>query len=124
MFQVGIMQLVERTIIKKNYPNYKSLDALAFLSKNFYNMTNYIVGQEFINKGNYLDYSQSSCIYYSREQIIKQYRRKLRAQVLILLDKNWQSFFQAIRAYNECPSKFESRPKLPKYKHKRKVGIF
>ena len=59
-------------------------------------------------------------ICYSREQIIKQYRRKLRAQVLILLDQNWQSFFQAIRAYNQCPSKFKSRPQLPKYKHKQK----
>ena len=45
---------------------------------------------------------------------------KVSQQVLILLDKNWQSFFQAIRAYNERPSKFKSRPKLPKYKHKKK----
>ncbi len=52
------MQLVERTIIKKNHPNYKSLDALAFLSKNLYNIANYIVRQEFINKGNYLDYKK------------------------------------------------------------------
>ncbi|MEB3342645.1 MAG: hypothetical protein VKJ25_18050 [Okeania sp.] len=58
MFKGGIMQLVERTIIKKNHPNYKSLDALAFLSKNLYNMANYIVRQEFINKGNYLDYKK------------------------------------------------------------------
>ncbi len=42
------MQLVELTIIKKNHPNYKSLDALAFLSKNLYNIANYIVRQEFI----------------------------------------------------------------------------
>ena len=39
---------------------------------------------------------------------------------MILLDKNWKSFFQAIRAYNECQSKFKSRPKLPKYKDKNK----
>ncbi|MGK7919525.1 MAG: RNA-guided endonuclease TnpB family protein, partial [Trichodesmium sp.] len=45
---------------------------------------------------------------------------KVSQQVLILLDQNWQSFFKAIRAYNECPSKFKSRPKLPKYKHKKK----
>ena len=45
------MQLVECTIIKKNHPNYKSLDVLAFLSKNLLNMANYIVRQEFINKG-------------------------------------------------------------------------
>ena len=36
---------------------------------------------------------------------------KVSQQVLILLYKNWPSFFQAIRAYNECPSKFKSLPK-------------
>ena len=29
-------------------------------------------------------------------------------------------FFQAIRAYNECPNKLKSVPKLPKYKEKKK----
>ncbi|NEQ35363.1 MAG: IS200/IS605 family element transposase accessory protein TnpB [Okeania sp. SIO3I5] len=113
------MQLVERTIIKKNHPNYKSLDALAFLSKNLYNMANYIVRQEFINKGNYLDYNKVQKLLQSGADY-KAIPAKVSQQVLILLDQNWQSFFQAIRAYNQCPSKFKSPPKLPKYKHKQK----
>ncbi|NEQ36549.1 MAG: IS200/IS605 family element transposase accessory protein TnpB [Okeania sp. SIO3I5] len=113
------MQLVERTIIKKNHPNYKSLDAVAFLSKNLYNMANYIVRQEFINKGNYLDYNKVQKLLQSGADY-QAIPAKVSQQVLILLDENWQSFFQAIRAYNECPSKFKSRPKLPKYKHKQK----
>jgi transposase len=43
---------------------------------------------------------------------------KVSQQVLMVLDKNWKSFFEALKAYNEDPSKFLGRPKLPKYKHK------
>src|SRR5205823_2815380 len=39
-------------------------------------------------------------------------------QVLMQLQHDWESFFKARDAYNEDPSKFLGRPKLPKYKHK------
>ena len=58
--------------------------------------------------------------YYSWEEIIKQYQGKFLSRCLILLDKNWPIFFQAIRAYNECPSKFKSRPQWRLYKDKKK----
>ena len=35
-----------------------------------------------------------------------------------LLDKNWQSFFAACKAYREHPNQFLGRPCLPQYKHK------
>jgi putative transposase len=38
--------------------------------------------------------------------------------VLRLLDKNWQSFFAALSAWQEDPSKFLGRPRLPGYKDK------
>src|SRR5260370_892549 len=43
---------------------------------------------------------------------------KVSQQVLMQLDKNWKSFFEAFAAYEEDPSKVLGRPKLPKYKHK------
>jgi len=44
---------------------------------------------------------------------------KVAQQVLRVLDKNWQSFFKAIAAWREDPSKFgKARPCLPKYKDK------
>ena len=43
---------------------------------------------------------------------------KVSQQVLILLDKNWTSFKEGLKAYEEDPSKFTRRPRLPKYKHK------
>ena len=38
--------------------------------------------------------------------------------MLVLLDKNWTAFFEAREAYEEDPSTFTGRPRLPKYKHK------
>src|SRR5260370_38340200 len=43
---------------------------------------------------------------------------KVSQQILIVLDKNWKSFFEAKKAYEEDPSNFTGRPRLPKYKHK------
>ncbi len=36
----------------------------------------------------------------------------------MVLDKNWKSFFEAVKAYKTDYSKFTGRPKLPKYKDK------
>src|SRR5260370_6199249 len=43
---------------------------------------------------------------------------KVSQQVLVLLDKNWTAFCEARKAYEEDPSTFTGRPRLPKYKHK------
>ena len=36
----------------------------------------------------------------------------------MILDKNWKSFFEAVKAYKTEPSKFTGRPKRPLYKDK------
>ncbi len=43
---------------------------------------------------------------------------KVSQQILMILDKNWKSFFEAVKAYKVDDSKFTGRPKLPKYKDK------
>ncbi|MBG1264637.1 RNA-guided endonuclease InsQ/TnpB family protein [Nostoc commune] len=43
---------------------------------------------------------------------------KVSQQILMILDKNWKSFKAALVCYQQNPSKFLGRPKLPKYKHK------
>ena len=82
-------------------------------------MANYIVRQEFINKCYYLNYNKVQKLLQSGADY-QAIPAKVSQQVLILLDKNWLSFFQAIRAYNECPSKFKSRPQWRLYKDKKK----
>lgn len=52
--------------------------------------------------------------------MLKALPAKVSQQILMLLDRNWQSFFEAMSTYNSEPSKFLARPKLPKYKDKKK----
>ncbi|MDE5089927.1 MAG: transposase, partial [Trichodesmium sp. St16_bin2-tuft] len=73
------------------------LDALAFLSKNLLNMANYIVRQEFINKCYYLNYDKVQKLL----QLGGNYQAipgKVSQQVLIILDKNWPSFFSSYKS--------------------------
>jgi putative transposase len=46
--------------------------------------------------------------------------RKVSQHVLLLLDRNWKSFFAAMRAYRANPSTFTGKPGLPKYLDKTK----
>jgi putative transposase len=84
-----------------------------------YNAANYLVRQSFIHQGKYLGYAEvfhliKHCDAYQALP------RKVSNDVLRLLDKNWRSFFKAMEAWKHDPSKFQGRPKLPKYKDKTK----
>ncbi|MFQ6044554.1 MAG: RNA-guided endonuclease TnpB family protein, partial [Candidatus Poribacteria bacterium] len=113
------MQLVEQHIIGKGDPRFQAIDNAAFASKNLYNAANYILRQEFIFNNRYIPY----------EELAKEIKEtpdykalpaKVAQQVLIVLDKNWKSFFAAIEEWKAKKSKFNGRPKLPKYKDKQK----
>lgn len=115
------MNRVEKHIIKPNNKYYSLLDEFCYKSKNLYNYANYIIRQEFINNGKWIRYNEL-------DKILKQegkdfdYRNMPSSttsqQCLRLLDKNWTSFFRAIKDYNKNPNKYLGRPKLPKYKSK------
>jgi putative transposase len=111
------MQLVEQCVIKHNDPRFVFIDAAAFASKNLYNAALYEIRQAFIHQGKYLDYHEMDKLMQSHEAY-KALPAKVSQQVLMLLDKNWKSFFEARKAYEQNPSRFTGRPKLPKYKHK------
>jgi putative transposase len=113
------MQLVEQHIIDKNDPRYAAIDAAAFASKNLYNAANYLVRQSFIFQGKYLGYAEVFHLIKSHEAY-QALPRKVSNDVLRLLDKNWKSFFKAIKAWGKDPSQFLGRPALPKYKNKQK----
>jgi putative transposase len=52
------MQLVERHRVTRDHPQYVSIDAAAFASKNLYNQANYQIRQAFIHEGTYLPYAE------------------------------------------------------------------
>ncbi len=45
-------------------------------------------------------------------------------QTLRKLDKDYTSFFNALKVYNESPELFKARPKLPKYRKEAKTAVF
>ncbi len=111
------MQLVEQHCISKSDPRYSVIDEAAFKSKNLYNAALYEMRQAFIQQGIYLSYEEMD----KRMQLHEAYRAlpaKVSQQVLRQLSDAWKAFREAKVAYEENPSKFTGRPKLPKYKHK------
>src|SRR5581483_847860 len=98
-------------------PRFAVIDAAAFKSKNLYNATLYEMRQAFFKYGIYLSYNALDKLMKPHEAY-KALPAKVSQQVLMLLDKNWKAFFEALKAYEEDPSKFLGRPKLPKYKQK------
>ncbi|MEG4373639.1 transposase, partial [Microcoleus sp. B4b_D2] len=113
------MQLTERHIIKSTESRFALIDQLAFKSKNLYNAANYVIRQNFIYGWGYVGYNEMNRLMKFHEAY-KALPAKVSQQILMVLDKNWKSFFEAAQAYKADSSKFTGRPKLPKYKDKLK----
>ncbi|MEG4587522.1 transposase [Microcoleus sp. MOSTC5] len=113
------MQLAERHIIKSTEHRFAQIDELAFKSKNLYNAANYVIRQSFTYGWGYINYNEMNRLMKSH-QAYKAMPAKVSQQILMVLDKNWKSFFEAVKAYKIDSSKFTGRPKLPKYKDKAK----
>ena len=111
------MQLTERHIIKSTEHRFAQIDELAFKSKNLYNAANYVIRQNFIYGWGYVNYNEMNRLIKFHEAY-KALPAKVSQQILMILDKNWKSFFEAVKAYKVDSSKFTGRPKLPKYKDK------
>jgi len=111
------MQLAERHIIKSTEHSFAEIDKLAFKSKNLYNAANYVIRQSFIYGWGYVNYNEMNRLMKSH-QAYKVLPAKVSQQILMILDKNWKSFFEAVKAYKADSSKFTGSPKLPKYKDK------
>ncbi|HEY7419861.1 MAG TPA: transposase [Ktedonobacteraceae bacterium] len=111
------MQLVEQHVIARRDPRFALIDEASFAAKNLYNAALFLVRQSFIWENRYLGYQ---AVYHQMKhhEAYQALPAKVAQQVLRLLDKNWQSYFAACLAYQEDPSKFVGRPKMPKYKPK------
>ena len=108
------VQRVEQKVITHNHPKYKIIDEMSFNSKNLYNEANYVLRQEFINNGNYISYYDMNKEFKTHENY-KACGSQPANCTLRLLDKNWKSYFRAIKDWKEHPEKYLGMPKLPKY---------
>lgn len=112
-----IVTRVEQTQIKKTHLMYKTIDTFCFYSKNLYNYANYILRQEFINNKRYIKYYDMAKTLKITEPY-KQLMSQASQCTLQVLDRNWKSFFIAIKDWKRNPNKYLGMPKLPKYKKK------
>jgi putative transposase len=113
------MQLVEQHLIRKSDPRFAAIDQAAFASKNLYNQANYQIRQAYFHEGKYLPYAE---IFHrlKHHEAYCALPRKVSNALLMQLHTNWVAFFKANEAYEEDPSKFVGRPKIPGYKDKEK----
>lgn len=108
------VQRVEQKIIKRTHSKFKIIDEMCFRSKNLYNEANYIIRQEFIKNGNYINYYNLNFEFKTHENYKLCFSQPANC-TLRLLDKNWKSYFKAIKDWKEHPDKYLGMPKLPKY---------
>jgi IS605 OrfB family transposase len=111
------MQLTERHIIKSTDYRFLEVDTLTFKSKNLYNAANYTIRQSYTYGWSYITYNQMDKLM-KHHEAYKALPAKVSQQILMVLDKNWKSFFEALKSYNTDASKFKGRPQLPGYKDK------
>ena len=116
---------VEKHLIRSSSPYFKMLSEYCHLAKNLYNQANYILRQNFINERKIIGYCELDRILKADKEY-PNYRLMPLAQsaqqVLRILNKNWKGYFAAAKDYKKNPSKYQGRPKLPKYK--KKDGMF
>ena len=111
------MRRVEQQVIEQAHPHYRAIDALAFASKNLWNLANYHVRQSFIFEQHYLN--NAALFHVLKEtDAYRALPAKVANQVLLQLHHAWTAFFAAMDAYREDPARFTGRPKLPNYLHK------
>lgn len=105
---------VEQQMIKKSHPLWKVIDEKCYHSKNLYNEANYVIRQEFINNSKYINYYDMNKEFKTHENY-KLCGSQPANCTLRLLDKNWKSFFVAIKDWTKNKEKYLGMPKMPKY---------
>ncbi|MHA2318000.1 MAG: RNA-guided endonuclease InsQ/TnpB family protein [Candidatus Hodarchaeales archaeon] len=108
-----IMTRTEQIWIKPN----RILSRLCHLSKNLYNESNYQIRQEFFKSNEWIRYNS---LYHEMKTSnnYQQLPAKTAQQVLKILDRNWKSYFNAIKEWEKDKSKFKAEPGIHKYKLK------
>ena len=115
------MILAERHIINKNNALYKECNSICFKSKNLYNYALYLVKKEYEATGKYINYNSIDKLLVSENQVdYRALKAKVAQQTLMLLDKNFKSFFKALKQYKITPDVFTGKPSPPNFLNKTK----
>ena len=115
------MKLVERHILTKSNPQWKTIDHLCFLSKNLFNYSLYRIKQVFEETGKYYDYNKLD--HELKTQNHSAYRNlpnHTSQQILLVQHRNCKSFFALLKKWKKDKKSLTGCPELPYYKHKTK----
>ena len=113
------MKMVERHIITRNNEKWKRMDELCFLSKNLYNAGLYEIKRYFRETGKFLRYNDLEKKFRSEEnENYVAISPNTSQQILMLLDKNFKSYFELLKKWKKDKKSLENCPKPPKYKDK------
>ncbi len=96
---------VEQQVIKHNHPMWKTIDENCFYSKNLYNLANYTIRQEFFNTHKWIRYRKLDKML-QEEEAYHQLKSQPSQCTLQVLDRNWKSYFKAIKDWNKDHSKY------------------
>jgi transposase len=111
------MRQVERHLIKPNHKYFKEIDNLAFLSKNLYNASLYIVRQEFFKSNKILSFNNTYHLIKNSTDY-KLLPSKVSQLIVKQVVDNFNYWYKALDQYKKYPHKFLGSPKIPKYKDK------
>lgn len=112
------MQLVERHIINKNNSFYNECNKLCFKSKNIYNRSLYLI-KESLNVRNY-DTLNNLYHIMKGEDSFKELPFNVANQTIRIIQSIYKGYFNAVKDYNNNPSKYKGKPQQPKFLHKTK----
>ena len=113
------MKLVERHIISKNHSEWKTIDHLCFLSKNLYNYSVYTIRKYFKDTGKFLNYNMiEKELRTSKNENYVILPNNSSQQILMVLDRNFRSFFQLLRKWKNNKKTLSGCPKPPNFKDK------
>jgi putative transposase len=108
---------VEQHLIKRGEYGWKHIDGLCCKSNDLYNFANYNMRKALFEDKEWLSYCNLFDIC-KNDGSYKDIGSNVGQQTLRLLDKNWKSFFKAMKDWKKHPSKYLGMPKPPNYKNK------
>lgn len=97
--------------------DFNSLKEMCSIAKNLYNVTLYSIRQYYFQEQKFLRYEENYH-HVKENENYKLLNTGVSQQVMKVVDRNFRGFFNAIKQYRIKPSKFISKPKLPKYLNK------
>ena len=122
------MKLVTQILVNKQSRFYSECDKICFLSKNLYNQALYRVNKQYESDKTFLGYQNLTKQMSGENQYdFRKMQNAVSQQTLMLLEKNYKSYFAALKEYYKNPEKFKGIPMPPRFKHKTKgrfVAVF